>query len=227
MATPTPIPAVSNVIVSIPRPRVVLAAFNRPNQLNSFNLALHNDMRAIYDWFAARDDLSVLVLTGTGRAFCAGSDLVERATKPADAAQKDLDPNGYASLVGRTLNKPVIAAVNGIAFGGGMEICMATDIIVASDKATFGLPEAKVGLFASGGGTANLHRLIGYQNAMKMLLTGDPITADEAKRLNLVQDVVPHDQLIEKALDLAERIAANSPDSVGRSITPSFLFWEL
>lgn len=98
-----------------------------------------------------------------------------------------------------------------------MEICMATDIIIASDKATFGLPEAKVGLFASGGGTANLHRLIGYHNSMKMLLTGDPISADEAKRLNLIQDVVPHDELIPRALDLAEKIASNSPDSLRAS----------
>jgi enoyl-CoA hydratase/carnithine racemase len=160
-------------------------------------------------------DFFLQSVTGTGRAFCAGSDLVERATKPEDAEQKELDPNGYASIVGRTLNKPIIAAVNGIAFGGGMEIAMATDIIVASDKATFGLPEAKVGLFASGGGTANLHRLIGYHNSMMMLLTGDPITAEEAKRLNLIQAIFPHDELIPRALDLAEKIASNSPDSVG------------
>ncbi|KAI9027020.1 putative carnitinyl-CoA dehydratase [Hyaloraphidium curvatum] len=214
MAAP---PAVQNVIVEIPRPHVALARFNRAAQLNAFNLALHMDMKAIYDWFATNDDLRVLVLTGEGRAFCAGSDLVERATKPDDAAKKDLDPNGYASIVMRDLNKPIIAAVNGIAFGGGMEICMACDIIVASDKATFGLPEAKVGLFASGGGTANLHRLIGYHNSMKMLLTGDPVTAQEAYRLNLIQDVVPHAELIPRVLDLASRIASNSPDSLRAS----------
>ncbi|KXS21879.1 short chain enoyl-CoA hydratase [Gonapodya prolifera JEL478] len=211
------LPTFKNALISIPRPHVLLVTMNRPANLNAFDVGLHDDMSAIWDLYEKDDNLWCAVLTGAGRAFSAGNDLVEMSTKPPHLTKKKGN-NGFGGLTDRTsLNKPIIAAVNGIAMGGGMETAIACDIIIASDQARFALPEVKVGLSAMAGGTANLHRLLGYHNAMALILTGRQFTAQEAKEYRLVQEVVPHSKLVERALQIAEEITANSPDGVRAS----------
>ncbi|KAI9008497.1 enoyl-CoA hydratase/carnithine racemase [Hyaloraphidium curvatum] len=210
-----PLPKLDNVELSVPRPHVLLVKMNRPANLNAFNSGLHNDLYTTLDYYEKDDDLWVMVLTGNGRAFSAGNDLVEMSSgKPITKRPG----NGFGGLTDRTTcNKPIIAAVNGIAMGGGCEVAMACDIILASDQAKFALPEVKVGLSAGAGGTANMHRLIGYHNAMAMILTGRHMSAQEMKEVRFVQEIVPHEKLLDRALEWAELITANSPDGVRAS----------
>ncbi|KXS20461.1 ClpP/crotonase, partial [Gonapodya prolifera JEL478] len=155
------------------------------------------------------------ILTGTDPVFCAGLDLVEagRTKSITDAAEMLFGGFGGLSFR-RTLNKPVIAAVNGPATGGGFELALACDIVVASRDATFALPEVKHGLSPLGGGAANLARVIGYQNAMLLMLTGRTFSAVEMKDLGFVQTIVDPKDVLDTAISLAREIAANSPDAV-------------
>lgn len=171
---------------------VLTVTINRPGALNALNTEAHHALAEAFDRFATDDDLHIAVITGAGdRAFCAGSDLKERARNNAD----DLPSSGFAGLTTRfDLTKPVIAAVNGDAIGGGMEIVLACDLALAAAHARFGLPEPKVGLAAIGG----LHRLarqLPLKQAMDVALTGRLFGADEALRLGLINAVVPGDNL--------------------------------
>jgi crotonobetainyl-CoA hydratase len=166
---------------------------NRPERLNAITPEMHHELQAAIDGFAEDDAQRICVITGAGRGFCSGSDLHAMAERErAGAGPAALPRSGYAGLIERfDLDKPLIAAVNGVAAGGGFEIALACDLIIASDTARFGLPEPHVGLVAIGGGPHRLARQIGLKHALGMVLTGRFVDADEARSLGFVNEVVP------------------------------------
>lgn len=187
---------------------------NRPDRLNALHPPANAELGEVFDDFAADDDMWVAIITGEGRGFSAGNDLRYQA----EGGQRVAAPNGFAGLTSRwDLNKPVIAAVNGVSMGGGFEIALACDLIIASEKAIFALPEPKVGLAALAGGLNRLPRQIGVKRALGMILTGRHVPAQEGLELGFVNEVVPHEQLMEKALEWAALITACAPLSIRAS----------
>lgn len=187
---------------------VMMVSINRPEVMNALHPPAHRELEAAFDLYAADSDLLVAVITGAGdRAFCTGSDLKVRAETGAD----DMPRTGFAGLCERfDLDKPVIAAVNGHAIGGGLEICLAADLVIAADHATFGFPEPKVGLAAMGG----LHRLfrqVPAKKAMELVLTGKIISAREAAEFGLVNEVVAGGDLWPTVGRWSEQILACGP----------------
>lgn len=198
------------------RGHVMLVTINRPEARNAVNEAVCLEVGDALAEAELDDDVRVVVLTGAGdKAFCAGADLkaIMRGERiiPEGAERAKW---GLAGFVGHYIGKPTIVAVNGPAIGGGTEIALAADLVVAADTATFGLPEVQRGLVAGAGGAFRLTRQVPLRVGLEMLLTGDPITAHRALELHLVNQVVPAEQLMDAALALAERIAANAPLSV-------------
>ena len=185
---------------------------NRVDQMNSITPAMHQALQTVFDDFADDDSQYVAVITGAGkRAFCAGSDL-------KSGLGKDYPEGGYAGLINRfDLPKPVIAAVNGFALGGGFEIALACDIIVASETASFGLPEPKVGAVALGGGLHRLPRQIGLKNAMGLILSSRRVSAQEGHRLGFVNEVVAPENLDSAVQKWCDDILAGAPLSVQAS----------
>ena len=173
------------------RNQVLTITLNRPQLMNALHKEMHAELQTAFDAFAADPAQRICVITGAGdRAFCAGSDL-KAAAQAADISAGGYPKNGYAGLIERfDLNKPIIAAVNGVALGGGFELALACDIIVAADQASFGLPEPLVGAVALGGGVHRLARQIGLKQAMGMILTGRRVSAAEGLRLGFVNEVV-------------------------------------
>jgi crotonobetainyl-CoA hydratase len=195
---------------------VAVVTLNRPLALNAVNSALATAVGEALSAAAADDRVRVVVITGTGRSFCAGADLKELA------AGRSIEPEGhpewgFAGVVRHWIDKPVIAAVNGFAMGGGTEIVLACDLAVASTEATFGLPEVKRGLIAAAGGVLRIQRQIPIKRALEVVLTGDPVDAETAAQWGLVNRVVTPEQLMPAVLDLASRIAGNAPLSVQHS----------
>lgn len=193
--------------------RVAVLTLNRPEALNAVNSALADAVGAHLEDAVADPDVRAIVVTGAGRAFCAGADLKEIA------AGRGVGPTshpewGFAGLTRHWVSKPLIAAVNGYAMGGGTEIALACDLVVASDQAAFGLPEVKRGLLAAAGGVVRLQRQVPIKLALQMALTGDPVPAVVARDWGLVNDVVPASQVLSRARELASRIAENAPLSV-------------
>ncbi|MDE4133010.1 enoyl-CoA hydratase-related protein [Phaeobacter sp. QD34_3] len=195
------------------RGNILLVTMNRPEVYNAVNAEMHQEMSDCWDAFAADDDLWVAVLTGAGdKAFTAGNDLKATAS---GGNKKGLPASGFAGLSSRfDLEKPIIAAVNGFAMGGGFETALSCDIILASENAKFALPEVKVGFFASASGVQRLSRYIGRLAAQEMMITGRTILADEALALGCVNEVLPHDRLMDRAFELADQICSVSPSSV-------------
>lgn len=193
---------------------ITTVRLNRPDRLNALHPPGNAELGEVFDDFAADDDMWVAIITGEGRGFCAGNDLRYQA----EGGERVATPKGFGGLTSRfDLNKPVIAAVNGVSMGGGFEIALACDLIIASENALFALPEPKVGLAALAGGLNRLPRQIGVKRALGMILTGRHVTAAEGKELGFVNDVVPHDQLMEKALDWAGQIMQCAPLSIRAS----------
>jgi enoyl-CoA hydratase len=189
---------------------VVTVTFNRANQRNAFDAEMTGRMLAAMDRFETDEDAWVAIVTGAGeRAFCAGMDL--KAFSAGEGAAILDGRGGFAGFVSYARTKPVIAAVNGAALAGGCEIVLTCDLVVAADCAQFGQPEIKRGLFAGAGGAFRLPRAIPRARAMEILLTGDPIDARTAFELGLVNAVVPFENLMVSAMDLARRICANAP----------------
>jgi enoyl-CoA hydratase/carnithine racemase len=191
---------------------VAILTLNRPKAMNSFDMDLMAEHRRRLEQFDADDDLRVLVYTGTGRAFSAGIDIKKAPDflylEPKVRTQYWVTPNSMK------INKPTIAAINGFALGGGFELAMGCDIRIASEEARLGLTEVKLGALPGGGGTQWLPRLIGMGDAMLMMLTGEPVSAEEALRLKIVQKVVAADALMNEALRIAELIAENGKTAV-------------
>jgi len=194
------------------RGAVAIIRLNRPRAMNSFDMDLMREHRERLEAFEADDELRVLIYTGTGRAFSTGIDIKKAPDflylEPKVRTSHWVTPNSLK------ISKPTIAAINGYAFGGGFELALGCDIRIAAATATMGLPEVKLGALPGGGGTQWLPRLIGLGDAMLMMLTGDPVSADEALRLRLVQKVVADEDLLDEALKIADAICANGKSAV-------------
>lgn len=195
--------------------RVRTVTFNRPEVMNALHTDAHEELVQVWDEFAARDDLWVAIVTGAGpRAFSAGNDLKIQAS----GKRRPGPPQGFAGLCNRyDLDKPLIAAVNGVAMGGGFEIALACDIIVAAENAVFALPEPRVGLIAGAGGVHRLGRMIPQKLAMGMMLTGRRVPAAEGAALGFVNEVVPEGQALAAAKRWAALILECSPKAVRAS----------
>jgi enoyl-CoA hydratase/carnithine racemase len=199
------------------RERFAYITINRPEVMNALHPPANEELNAIWDDFAADPDAWVAILTGAGeRAFSAGNDLKYTAQHAGQTtAQRSPLKGGFGGITSRfDLFKPTIAAVNGWAMGGGCEMALACDIIIAAENARFGLPEPRVGLFAGAGGVHRLPRQIPLKIAMGMMLTGKAIDAQEAARWGLVNEVVPLDQLLPTAERWAAEILQCAPLSV-------------
>ena len=195
--------------------RVAIITLNRPHADNAITTELATQLIEVLETIATRSSVRVAILTGAGdRAFSVGGDLYQRneMTKEQWLRQRQVFDRVLYTL--RQLRRPIIAAVHGMAYGGGCEMAISTDFIIASDDAVFGQPEAMVGLSAGGGSPVLLPRVLPPGRAMQMLMTGDPITAQEAHRLGMVNELHPSDKLMEAVLRIAERIADNSPTAV-------------
>ncbi|MEQ9435699.1 enoyl-CoA hydratase-related protein [Hyphomonas sp.] len=192
--------------------RVALVTLNRPDSLNALNAETMAEIAALFAELDRHPDVAVTVLTGEGRAFAAGADI------------KEMQPQGFSDMYMQDYfagwdrfaasRKPIIAAVNGFALGGGCELAMMCDLIIASDKAKFGQPEIKLGVTPGMGGSIRLTKAVGKAKAMDMVLTGRMIDAAEADRIGLISRVVPHDSLMDEAMKAANEIASYSLPSL-------------
>jgi enoyl-CoA hydratase/carnithine racemase len=203
---------------------IALVTLNRPDRLNALSYALIDRLMAVLDAIEADAAVRAVILTGAGdRAFSAGADIHEFAGSVRDGREiaiRDFVRRGQAMTARlEAFRKPVIAAVNGLAFGGGCEITEAVHLAVASERAQFAKPEINLGMPPTFGGTQRLPRLAGRKRALEMLLTGDPFSAARALEIGLVNKVVPHDALLPAARELAIRIIRHSPLAIGAVIT--------
>lgn len=189
--------------------RVLLITLNRPEAMNAVNTDLAQGLVAAIEQLDGDDGLTAGVLTGAGRGFCSGMDLKAFAAGGP--------PVGFDTFIEKGARKPLIAAIEGFALAGGLEVALTCDLLVCAEGVKLGIPEANVGLFAAGGALLRLPRRVPYAVAMEMALTADPITAEEGKDLGLVSRVTDKGQTVNVALELAERIAKNAPLSVAAS----------
>jgi enoyl-CoA hydratase len=226
--------AAATATVSNPLPRAALAlanvqyekkgsiayvTVNRPKVLNALNTPTWTDLRAAFEDVKADASVHGVILTGAGdKAFIAGADISELAHVDAfDAEESSRFGQGVLDLI-ENLGKPVIAAINGFALGGGCETAMACTLRIAVEHAKFGQPEVKLGLLPGGGGTQRLPRLVGKGRALQLILTGETISAQEAYRIGLVNEVVPAANLIARAETILKQISANAPIAVKFSL---------
>jgi crotonobetainyl-CoA hydratase len=192
----------------------LVITLNRPKSLNAVTTPMSLAIADALEEAQADDDIRSVIITGTGRAFCAGADIKESLAGRPEIPER-YQAWGWGGFVRHFISKPVIAAVNGLALGGGMELVLATDLVVADEKAVFGLPEVKIGTLAAGGGCFRLLQELPPKLALKLLWTGDSIDADEALRLGLINEVVTDGRnTLDAALKLAESINNNAPLSV-------------
>jgi enoyl-CoA hydratase len=193
---------------------LAIVTLDREAQLNALNSVLLAELTTVVGELELSDDVRVVAITGKGRAFVAGADIAEmREMNPAQAhAFSELGGALGAAIRGST--KPYVAAVNGVALGGGCELALTCDFIYASDKAKFGQPEVKLGVIPGFGGTQRLPRRVGVSKAKELCMTGDHIDAAEALRIGLADEVFPADQLMAKVAELAKKIAATGPLAV-------------
>ena len=194
---------------------IATITLNRPHADNAITTEMGASLTDVLETIAVRPAVRVVIITGAGsRAFSVGSDLRQRKNMTKEGwlrQRQDFDRTLYTL---RELRKPIFAAVNGLAYGGGSEIAQSTDFIIASENATFGQPEAMIGLSAGGGSPVFLPRVLPPGRALQMLMTGDPISAQEAHRLGMVNEIYAQAELMEAAHRIAEKIASNSPTAV-------------
>lgn len=196
------------------RGRIAIVTVNRPDKLNALNIPTRREILRAFEQLKTDDEVRVVIITGAGpKSFIAGADINEFAGMTA-IKQRDVMKSGRAFDSVEDFPKPVIAMINGFALGGGCELAMSCDIRVASSNAKLGQPEIKLGIIPGGGGTQRLTRLVGEGKAMELILTGDMISADEAKQLGLVNHVFAPEELEAKTLELANKIAELSPIAV-------------
>lgn len=200
------------------RDRVAVITLNRPERMNTLGGTMKPDLaRAFFELARQDDQVRAVLITGSGdKAFCAGADIKERATEVVSGAEHFVRQKATHDLLRNIeeFEKPVIAAINGVALGGGLEIAMCCDIRIAASHARFGLPEIKLGVIPAAGGTQRLPRLIGEARAKEMLLLADLIDAQTAERYGLVSRVVAPDELMTTAMEWAQRIARHPPLAV-------------
>jgi enoyl-CoA hydratase/carnithine racemase len=196
------------------RAGVAWITLNRPDKLNALNRAVFGLLHEALDRLEASPTASVGVLTGAGRAFAAGADIDDYVDISVHDYRAFMDVGRATADRIASLRKPVIAAVRGFALGGGFELVLACDLVIAADNARLGLPETKLGLSPGGGGTQRLPRLVGRVRAMELLITGRFLTGEEALAWGLVNRVVPKDELLDAAAELAASVAAMAPGAV-------------
>jgi len=189
------------------RGRTLVITLNRPDARNAVNAALAHGVAAALDELDDTDELSVGIVTGAGKGFCAGMDL--KAFVAGESPY--VEERGFAGIAQRAADKPVIAAIEGFAVAGGLEVALACDLIVAAKGAKLGIPEAKRSLVAAGGALLRLPKRIPYHVAMELALTGDPVTAERCAELGLVNRLAEPGGALDAALELADTIAANGP----------------
>ena len=199
----------SDAVLTEQRDRVLLITLNRPDAMNAINGALSHGLQAAVQRLDEDPGLTAGVLTGAGRGFSAGMDL------KAFARGEDIGP--MMTFVKNGSKKPLIAAIEGFALAGGLELALSCDLLVAARGARLGIPEVSVGLFAAGGGLLRLPSRVGYSRAMEMAITGDPITAEEAEPLGLIARLAEKGGAVDAALELAARVAKNAPLAVAAS----------
>ncbi|KAL2835384.1 ClpP/crotonase-like domain-containing protein [Aspergillus pseudoustus] len=219
-------PPVQGCLVSFPTPEILLLTLNRPEKRNSIPLPMSADIIELWKWFDAEPNLRVAIITGTGESFCSGADLKEWNDLNARGVENKMTAPGLAGLPRRRSTKPIIAAVNGYCLGGGFEMAVNCDIVIASEKASFGLPEVQRGIAAVAGALPRLVRLVGKQRAAEIALTGLPFPAAQLERWGLVNRVVEHDRLLESAVETASAISRNSPDSLRVTLEGLHYAWE-
>lgn len=193
---------------------IAVVTISRPEAMNALNSKFFEEMNSFLDDMAKNRDVKVIVLTGEGKAFVAGADISEMVNMDSEQGFKFSKIGQEVFNKIENLDKPVIAAVNGFALGGGCELAMATDFRIANNYAKFGQPEVNLGLIPGYAGTQRLSRLVGLSNALYLLYTADMITADDALRMGLVQKVVEADQLIPEAVSIAKKIASKGPQAI-------------
>lgn len=202
------------IALSYPRPQVLLVTMRRG--YNMLNMEMQNTLSDIWKWYDGEPGLRCAIVTGSGKSFCAGADLKEwLATRSgeSDTVWGEV-PGGFGGMSRRVGRKPIVGAINGLCLGGGMEMAVNCDLVVASDRAEFGLPEVKRGVFAKMGALGRIVRFVGLQRASELALLGDSISPATARDWGLVNAVVPHDRLMAKAVEWAGKVADNSPDSI-------------
>jgi enoyl-CoA hydratase/carnithine racemase len=205
--------AEESLVLTEVRGRVLLITINRPEARNSINKATAEAMGAALDRLDSDREVAVGVITGTGKGFSAGMDLKGFASGEFPVA----GDRGFAGIAERSAHKPLIAAIEGFALAGGLEIALACDIIVASREAKLGIPEVGVGLFAGAGALLRLPRRVGLGQSAVLALTGKPISGEEGHRIGLVDRVTDAGGAVDEALSLAETIAANAPLALAAS----------
>ena len=196
--------------------RVATITLDRPEQRNAVDPELTEELGAAVAAFEADPEVWVAILTGAGPNFCAGADL--KALAAGRAAELTTEQGGFAGWVRYPRTKPVIAAVTGFALAGGTELVLACDLVVAAPDAQFGLPEVTRGIVAAGGGLFRLPRALPPARAAELVLTGERLGAEEAHRLGMVNHLVPVEQVLGKAREIADRICANAPVAVRESL---------
>jgi 2-(1,2-epoxy-1,2-dihydrophenyl)acetyl-CoA isomerase len=196
---------------------VALVRLNRPEKFNSFTRPMALEMQEALDLAAANDAVRAIVITGTGKAFCAGQDLGE-AIDPNGPGLQTILSEGYNPIIARIreIKKPIIAAVNGVAAGAGANIALACDVVVATETATFIQAFSKIGLIPDSGGTFFLPRLIGFQRASALMLLGDKVTAKDALQMGMIFNVFQADEWEEKYMQLAQQLAAMPTLALGK-----------
>ena len=204
--------------------KVALLTLNRPEKLNALSYALNDRLLQLLDRIEETPEVGAVILTGAGeRAFSAGADIHEFSEtlhRGPEFALKDFLRRGQAMTARmEAFTKPIIAAVNGLAYGGGCEITEAVHLAVASERAVFAKPEVAIGIPPTFGGTQRLPRLAGRKRALELLLTGDSFSAERAREIGLVNKVVPHDDLLPAAFELAARILRHAPGTLASIIT--------
>ena len=205
----------NEILIREKRNKAVILTLNRPKAMNSLNFDLLYAIRDQIDELQYDSDVRTVIITGAGdRAFCAGADLKERATLTQNEVKKFIITIRTLLSSIQYLNKPVIAAINGIALGGGTEIALATDIRIAADSAVMGLTETRLAIIPGGGGTQRLPRIIGIGKAKELIFTGRRIDAQEAIEINLVNKICKQRELINECIKMADMIAETGPIAV-------------
>jgi len=200
--------------------KIAVVTINRPDSLNALNAQVFNDLDNVFDFLASEKTVNCVIITGSGdKAFVAGADISEFANFSVSEGA-ELAAKGQATLFDfvENLKTPVIAAVNGFALGGGLELAMSCHFRIASDNAKMGLPEVSLGVIPGYGGTQRLPQLVGKGKAMELIMTAGMLTAEEAKTAGLVNHVVPQSELLELANNIAQKIMKNSPVAIGKAI---------
>ncbi|MFC0524970.1 enoyl-CoA hydratase [Pontibacillus salicampi] len=199
---------------------IALITLQRPEAANAFSHQLMDDLHLVVEELEKKDDIRCVIITGSGdKAFCAGADLKERATMNQQQVVQAVHRIGETVNLMENVPVPVIAAINGAAFGGGLELALGCDIRYASETAKMGLTETSLGIIPGAGGTQRLPRLIGLGRAKELIFSARRVNADEAYDIGLVEKVVPQELLLEEVMQLAERIAANAPLSLKQAKT--------